>query len=72
MYECIIQKQGDRMAEPYRSQYFALLANRYETGGLSHTRLANELKKAGLKASAGGVSNHRNLSCVCGAELKNE
>lgn len=54
------------MAEPYRSKYFALLSTRYDNGGLSHTRLANELKKLGLRASAGGVSNHRNRSCVCG------
>lgn len=66
MYKCAIQKQGENLAEPYRSEYFALVSKRYDDGGLTHTKLTNELLKAGLKASTGSIANHRNLACLCG------
>jgi len=66
MSKCVIQKQGELMGEPYKTKYFDLLNKRPDQGGLANSRLANELKKLGLKASEGGISKHRNLACVCG------
>jgi len=67
MSKCALEKQADPMPEPFRSRYLAILNGTGDYAALPIARVVVELKRIGLKASNGGVSQHRSKVCLCGA-----
>lgn len=67
MSKCALQLQGEEMREPFRTRYFQILDGTGDYAGLTIAKLVAELKRIGLKASTGGVSQHRSNVCLCGS-----
>lgn len=55
------------MPEPFRTRYYQILSGTGDYSGLAIARIVAELKRIGLKASTGGVSQHRSNVCLCGS-----
>jgi hypothetical protein len=68
MAKCIIGLQADQLPDTHRDKYLDLINRSAEDGGLTIARLAIELKRAGFRASQGGLVQHRRNECNCALE----
>jgi hypothetical protein len=67
MSKCALQAQADNMPDSIRARYLQILNGTGNYYGLTIAKVVIELKRVGLKASTGGVSQHRSNLCLCGA-----
>ena len=67
MTKCALQLQGEEMREPFRTRYYEILNGTGNYAGIPIAKMVSELKRIGLKASTGGVSQHRSNVCLCGS-----
>lgn len=63
--KCILGRQLEELTGEHKARLTWLLETSVQDSGLSIARITVELKRAGFRASAGGVSNHRLKVCNC-------
>lgn len=65
---CILGRQLDDLDGSYKEKLQTLLNQSLEEGGLPIKMVVLQLKRAGFRASNGGVSEHRSKVCLCNLE----
>lgn len=63
--KCIFGRQLDDLDGEHRAKFADLVNRQTEDGGIAIVKVTQLLKRAGFRASTGGLSIHRAQECTC-------